>query len=124
MKKTLCAALLAMTCWGSAIASAHADVTRIRISFAGGCASGNTTGGCTIKTRASGFDLDTEFFELYVSSGPSAALHRASRSYSFVDASGVGRSRIRNIPGGCFQMRTAPNGNDKPDIHSNILCEE
>jgi hypothetical protein len=124
MKKTLILALLSLTVLGSAITSASADVSSIGIRFAGGCTSSNSTGGCTIKTVASGSYLDLEFFELYVSNGPSAPFHRASAHYSFVDASGVGRSRLRNIPKACFQMRTAPNGNDKPDAHSNVLCEK
>lgn len=124
MRKVALCTVLALASCVVVIGSAAAEVTRLRISFAGGCVSTNTDGGCTIKTLASGSDLDTEFLALYVSDGPNSSFRKASRHYSFVDASGVGRSRLRNRPGGCFQMRTAPNGNENPDVNSNVLCEK
>lgn len=101
-----------------------AETTHLQISFAGGCMSENTTGSCSIKTIASGTDLDAEKYVLYVSDGPKAPMRRASMHYASVSASGVGRSRLQNRPGGCFQMRTAPNGDDVPDVYSQVLCEK
>jgi len=103
---------------------ATAEITRLRISFAGGCVYENITGSCSIKTVASGDNLDAERLVLYVSATPKSSMQRASMHFSSVNESGVGRSRLRNRPGGCFQMRTAPNGDDVPDVLSNVICEK
>lgn len=120
-----CMTCLVLTVVTSIVAggTAMADITSLRISFAGGCSSENITGSCLIKTLASGSDLDAEQLDLYVSDGPKAPLQRASMHHSRLNASGVGRSRVRNRLGGCYQMRTAANGNDVPDVKSNLICE-
>lgn len=102
---------------------ASAEVTGIKISFAGGCTAENQSGSCTLRIVASGSDLDTEEFELYTSDKSNTRMKRASLHNSSVGESGVGHARLRNRPGACFQLRTARNGDDTPDVYSRTICE-
>lgn len=104
-------------------APAVSEVTSLKISFAGGCLVSNTGGGCAIKSIASGSDLEGEKIVLVTSDGRGAPMRRATWRTSSLNESGVGRSRLHNQPGACYQVRTAPNGNDVPDVYSNVLCE-
>ncbi len=108
----------------SFISQARADVSEIKLAFGGGCTKQNTTGGCVLKPRFSGFDLDTESALLYLCSTPRAGCKRYSSRLHPVSEAGEVSMRIKNIPGGCFQIRTGPNGNEKPDIRSRIVCEK
>jgi hypothetical protein len=103
---------------------AVADVSAISLRFGGGCRKTNTTGSCTIKPRYSGFDLASETAVLYTCISSRGGCRKYSSRLHPVSEAGEISMRIRNIPGGCFQVRTGPNGNDKPDVKSPILCEK
>lgn len=103
---------------------ASADVDSIKIRFGGGCVSSNTDSSCTIKSVFSGTELEAEGAALYVCATPKSCRLYSSRFRPVpVDGSAV-VMRFRNIPGACFQIRTAPNGNEKPDVQSRTLCEK
>jgi len=123
MNRLVLACALIVTNGLARIEIAKAEVSSVRISFAGGCTAENAQGSCTLRIVASGSDLETEKFELYASDKPNSQMKRVSLHNSSVDESGVGRSRVRNRPGGCFQIRTARNGNDAPDVYSRTICE-
>lgn len=103
---------------------ATADVSSIKMKFGGGCRTSNTSGACVLKPRFSGFDLDTETAMLYTCESTRGNCRRYTRRRHPVSEAGEVYMRIKNIPGACFQVRTGPNGNDKPDKKSRILCEE
>jgi hypothetical protein len=63
MRRYLCSIVLASFLGGAP--SVFADVTGIRLTFGGGCVRSNSSGGCTLKARASGFDLSSERFILF-----------------------------------------------------------
>lgn len=123
MNRLVLACALIVTNGLARIEIAKAEVSSVRISFAGGCTAENAQGSCTLRIVASGSDLETEKFELYASDKPNSQMNRVSLHNSSVDESGVGRSRVRNRPGGCFQIRTARNGNENRDVYSRVLCE-
>ncbi len=102
---------------------AHADVDGLTIRFGGGCLTDNTTGNCTIKVTATGTDLDTESVRLYTAADSTSALKLISSRTHALSSSGTALFRIKNVPGGCFQVRTGPNGNSKPDAKSRTKCE-
>jgi hypothetical protein len=104
--------------------AASADVSGISLRFGGGCVKSNTTGSCVLKPRFSGFDLETETAVLYTCTSARGECVRFSPRLHPVSEAGEVSMRIKNIPGGCFQVRTGPNGNDKPDARSQILCEK
>jgi hypothetical protein len=104
--------------------AAHADVSGVTVHFGGGCLKSNTTGGCVLKPRFSGFDLATETALLYTCASSRGNCRRYSSRLHPVSDAGEVSMRIKNIPDGCFQVRTGPNGNDKPDVRSKILCEK
>jgi hypothetical protein len=105
-------------------ADASADVTGITLRFGGGCTKSNISDGCVLRPRFSGFELDTETAVLYTCSTPQGGCRRYSPRIRLVSAAGEVYMRIKNIPGGCFEVRTGPNGNEKPDVRSRILCEK
>jgi hypothetical protein len=107
-----------------ASATANADVSGITVRFGGGCVKTNTSGSCVLKPRFSGFDLDTETAVLYTCSTSRGGCRKYSSRLHPVSVAGEVSMRIKNIPGGCFQVRTGPNGNDKPDVRSRIQCEK
>lgn len=104
--------------------SASADVTGITMKFGGGCIKTNPTGSCILKPRFAGFDLDTETAILYSCTSARGGCKRYGQRLHPVSEAGEVYMRIKNIAGGCFQVRTGPNGNEKPDIRSRILCEK
>lgn len=104
--------------------AASADVTGIAMRFGGGCVTSNATGSCVLKPRFSGFDLATETAVLYTCTSSRGQCKRYSSRLHPVSEVGEVSMRIKNISGGCFQVRTGRNGNDKPDVRSNILCEK
>lgn len=104
--------------------NASADVTAISMKFGGGCIKTNPTGSCILKPRFSGFDLETETAILYSCTSARGGCKRYGQRLHPVSDAGEVHMRIKNIPGGCFQVRTGPNGNEKPDIRSRILCEK
>ena len=103
---------------------AAADVTSITLSFGGGCKSSNTSGSCVLKPRFSGFDLQSETALLYTCGLARGQCKQYSSRQHPVSEAGEVYMRIRNISGACFQVRTGPNGNDRPDVRSQILCEK
>ena len=105
-------------------ADASADVSGITLRFGGGCLKSNSSGSCVLKSTFSGFDLDTETAVLYTCASQNGRCTQYSLRTHPVTSEGDVSMRIKNIPGGCFQVRTGPNGNDKPDAHSRILCEK
>lgn len=107
-----------------AVQTAAADVTGINMKFGGGCRTSNTTGSCVLNSRFVGFELDTETAILYTCKTSVGQCKRYSSRLHPVSEAGEVYMRIKNIPGGCFQVRTGPNGNDKPDLKSAILCEK
>jgi len=107
-----------------AISDASADVSGVALRFGGGCLSSNTSGSCVLKSTFSGFDLDTETAVLYTCSSAQGGYRQYSLRTHPVTAAGEAAMRIKNIPGGCFQVRSGPNGNNKPDARSRILCEK
>ena len=103
--------------------NASADASGITIRFGGGCNAANTTGTCIIKVAVSGTELDSETVQLYTAAKSGDALKRVSSRLKGVSASGQASFRVRNVAGGCYQVRTGPNGDDKPDTKSRTLCE-
>lgn len=118
MKKvgTIAVLLLAGT------SAAYADVARLTIRFGGGCVA-SETGSCTIRVVAEGTELDTEGLWIYTGA-TSQNLRRLSDRIRPLSATGRATYRIKNVSAGCYRVRTSPNGNDKPDRRSNILCEK
>lgn len=104
--------------------SAHADITNLKLTFGGGCLSSNSSGGCTLKVRVSGFDFGNETLILYTSSNSASKLRRGYNRVHSISEGGEAILRVKNIPGGCFQVRTGPNGNELPDARSNVKCEK
>lgn len=120
IRNSLFATIAALTTANLAIA----DVSGIAMRFGGGCTKSNTTGSCVLKPRFSGFDLEAETAILYTCASSRGSCKKYSARLHPVSEAGEVYMRIKNIPGGCFQVRTGPNGNDKPDVKSNILCEK
>ncbi len=104
--------------------NASADVSGISMKFGGGCVKTNLAGSCILKPRFSGFDLETETAILYTCSSGRGGCKRYSERLHPVSEAGEVYMRIKNIPGGCFQVRTGRNGDEKPDVSSRILCEK
>lgn len=103
--------------------ASYADVDRITIRYGGGCLSSNTAGSCTIRVVAQGTDLDTEGLWIYTGANRTS-LRRLSRRVRPLSIDGLATYRVKNEAGGCYRVRTSPNGNVKPDRYSNILCEK
>lgn len=121
--KKLVLGIIAATTLGLT-SSAFADITGLKLTFGGGCLRSNPSGGCTLKVRVSGFDFTDETLVLYTAPNSSSRLKRGYKSAHSISDSGVAFLRVKNVPGGCFQVRTGPNGNDLPDANSNIMCEK
>ena len=102
--------------------SASADVSGITARLGGGCLTANTAGKCVIKGAASGTDLESEGVQLYAGKDAKSLKRVTSRVTSLSDA-GTFSLSVRNISGGCYQVRTSDNGNDKPDARSRTVCE-
>jgi hypothetical protein len=100
----------------------YADVDSLTIRYGGGCKSDNSTGSCTIRVMAQGTDLDGEGLWIYTGKDQKS-LSRLSPRVRSLDADGSATYRVKNVSGGCYRVRTSPNGNEKPDHFSNILCE-
>jgi|GEM_PF-2273236 len=106
------------------VTTAAADVSGIAMKFGGGCIKTNRTGSCILKPRFAGFDLETETAMLYTCANANGGCKLYTQKLHPVSDAGEVYMRIKNIPGGCFQVRTGPNGDDKPDVKSRILCEK
>ena len=119
MKRVLCALLLTA---GFSASTALADVTSMNARFAGGCIEDNENGTCTIKVAASGTDLDSETAVVFGSDSANGDYRRLTRARPLSSA-GQAVIKVKNIPGGCYIVRTGPNGNDKPDRATRQLCE-
>lgn len=104
-------------------ATSNADVTGLTARFAGGCNTSNTTGSCTIKVSASGTDLGSETVRIYAADSRNGPFNPISSRVHSLSSSGLASVRIANSRGPCFQARTGPNGNDKPDAKSRAICE-
>jgi hypothetical protein len=100
----------------------YADVDSLTIRYGGGCTSDNATGSCTIPVTAQGTDLGVEGLWIYTGKDQDS-LSRLSPRVRSLDADGSSTYRVKNVSGGCYRVRTSPNGNEKPDRLSNILCE-
>jgi hypothetical protein len=100
----------------------YADVDSLTIRYGGGCTSDNSTGSCTIRVMAQGTDLDGEGLWIYTGKDQES-LTRLSPRVRPLNADGSATYRVKNVSGGCYRVRTSPNGNEKPDRLSNILCE-
>ncbi|CAB4141215.1 hypothetical protein UFOVP410_54 [uncultured Caudovirales phage] len=122
MKNIIKVAVIGLFCGVSQVALA--DVSAIKSWFGGGCLSSNLTSGCTIKSQFEGFDLDKETAALYTCTSQEGSCTLYSPRVRRVDSTGKVVMRIKNIPGGCFQVRTGRNGNNRPDAKSKILCEK
>lgn len=119
MKKII--ALTTLIASSIAVTAAQADIRRINIHFGGGCASSNT-GSCSIHVRADGYNFKRDALRLFL--GQKGSLKLASPRNRPLTSTGRAVFRVKNIPGGCYQVRTAPNGNKRPDHASPILCEK
>jgi hypothetical protein len=100
----------------------YADVDSLTIRYGGGCQSDNSTGSCTIRVMAQGTDLGVEGLWIYTGKDQKS-LSRLSPRVRSLDADGSATYRVKNVSRGCYRVRTSPNGNEKPDRFSNILCE-
>lgn len=105
-------------------ASAFADVAGLRAKFKGGGLTANTTGNVYVGVVASGTDLATEGVQLWVAEGPGKSFRKVSNRVKPLSATGYAEFKVKNTPGGCYKVATAPNGNDKPDHVSNTICEK
>jgi len=114
MKKLVILAAIIM------LASANAAyASSITIKFGGGCHAENTTTNCLIK--ASSNLADGTGLNLYhgaTRTGPFRKVTTHARTLSGGAASFSSRNQT-----GCWQVRTANNGNDQPDTRSNTKCE-
>jgi hypothetical protein len=81
----------------------------------------SNTGTCYIHARADGSNLNRDALRLYV--GSKGSLRLASPRKKSLSATGRAVFSIKNTPGACYQVRTAPNGNSRPDFASAVLCE-
>lgn len=100
----------------------QAEVTGLAIRFGGGCFSDHI-GACTLKVTASGSSFDTDGDTVQLRYGKDrTSMRLISKRTISLDSTGRASKRIFNLPG-CFQAITGPNGNDKPDLHSRIICE-
>jgi hypothetical protein len=124
MKRTFVTVALVALVMSSVVSNARAEVSSISLRFGGGCLTSNTTGSCVLKPRFAGFDLETETAVLFVCSNARGGCRKYSPRLHPVSEAGEASIRIKNIPGGCFQVRTGPNGNDLPDAASPIVCEQ
>lgn len=103
--------------------SAHAEVTRLGIRFAGGCISSNADGACTIDTVAFGEDFElAPGIQLYSAPTRDGHFLRISSFKRPLDQDGRARSRFKNIPQACYQMRMEKT-EDQRELVSNTLCE-
>lgn len=118
MKKIIAAAVLSTI----VVSSAHAQVTKLKVAFGGGCSSSNQ-GSCILEVSAEGSDLDTESVRLYSGSSKDSLKQASSRNRALT-SDGRATFRVRNTPGGCYQVRTAPNGNGASDHRSRVICEK
>lgn len=118
MKKIVAAALLSAV----SFTSAHAEVTKLAAAFAGGCTP-SSTGNCVIEVTAEGTELDTDAVRLY-SGASKDSLRQVSSRNRDLTSEGRATYRVKNTPGGCYQVRTAPNGNGSSDHKSRVICEK
>jgi len=117
MKKILTvAAILAVSA-----TAAHAEVTKLKARFGGGCVSG-ATGSCTIKVTATGDLTAGDAVRLYAGSSADSLAKVSNRSHDI--SGGTAKFRVANSTGSCYQVRTAPNGNSTPDVKSRTICEK
>lgn len=102
---------------------ASADVLDLNLKFGGGCVPTNVGGTCVLRVHAEGTDLDTEGVQLYYRTQKMSSFKRYSNRIYPLSATGYARLSIANRSNTCYQVRTAPNGNEKPDVRSNVVCE-
>ncbi len=106
------------------VSAARADITALSAHFAGGCASENSTGSCTIKVTAEGDSFGaTDQVVVLTSSTRNGHFRAISKQARELDENGTARPRFKNIPGACFRVQTAENGDDASDVVSNTICE-
>ena len=103
---------------------AHADVDALALRFAGGCATANTDGNCNLRVTATGTELSDQGVQLYVAARQGERFQRVSPRVKPLSESGQASYRVKNTPGACYQVRTAPNGNDATDVVSRAVCEK
>lgn len=106
-----------------AASSAQADVSGLTLKFGGGCLESNTTGSCTLKVYASGTDLGAEGVQVRTAATQKGPFKTISKTVHSLSSSGYATIRVKNNAGGCYEVVTGPNGNDKPDTTSNKKCE-
>ncbi len=122
MKRLIIACLLCVS-FGE-VNVAKADISSLRVQFAGGCHSENTTGGCVIRVTASGDSFGPSDQVIVMSSDQKNGSFRAiSNRARALDDNGTTRARFKNSPGACFRVQNAENGDDTPDVVSNTICE-
>jgi hypothetical protein len=103
--------------------AAYAEVTRLGIRFAGGCDSANKDGSCTIETVAFGEDFaSAPGVQLFSAPTHNGTFQKVSNFKRKLDEEGRARSRFKNIPGACYQMRIAKTEFQR-SVSSDILCE-
>ena len=89
-----------------ASSTAQAEVTRLGIRFAGGCFTKNSQGSCTIDTVAFGDGFEAApGLQLFSSDSRNGKFRQLANYKRKLDEFGRARSRLKNIPGGCFQVR-------------------
>jgi hypothetical protein len=122
MKRILLACFLCVSF--REVGAARADISGLRVQFAGGCHSENTTGGCVVRVTATGDSFEASDQVIVMSSSQKNGSFRpiSSRARE-LDENGTVRARFKNIPGACYRVQTPENGNDAPDIVSNTICE-
>jgi hypothetical protein len=122
MKRLLLACFLSVS-FGE-VNAAKADISGLRVQFAGGCHSENATGGCVVRVTASGDSFGPSDQVIVMSSSQKNGSFRPiSNRARELDENGTARARFKNIPGGCFRVQTSENGDDAPDVVSNTICE-
>lgn len=122
MKRLLVACLLCVS-FGE-VNAAKADISGLRVQFAGGCHSENTTAGCVVRVAATGDSFEASDQVIVMSSsGKNGPFRPISNRARELDENGTARTRFKNIPGACFRAQTRENGDDSPDVVSNTICE-
>jgi hypothetical protein len=122
MKRLIVACLLGVSLGD--VGAAKAEISGLRVQFAGGCHSENSSGGCSLRITAAGDSFGPSDQVLVMSASQKGGTFRPiSRRARELDDNGTARARFKNIPGACFRVQTPENGNDVSDVVSNTVCE-
>jgi len=121
--KKLVKVLVAVGVLGFVAQGASAEVTGLTAKFAGGCQVSNTRGSCVIKATASGSDLSSDEVVLEQADTSKGHFRTVGKTPKTLSSTGTTSFKFKN-KAGCYKVVTAPNGNDKPDVRSRVICEK